>query len=382
MATIKAAGGVEALYRRYVRPEFYAVMVQPTEACNLNCAYCYLPHRKRRNQMSAAVAQAVADSIAEQDTDATVLVIWHGGEPLMTPIATFTQLLAPFEDLRKAGRLIHSVQTNATLITPAWCEIFRDYCFHVGVSIDGPRQANLNRVNWSGRPAFEAIAGGIDCLRKENISFAVICVVSPETIADPGPTLEFLDTLGAVSIAFNLEEREGVNTARPLLAMRAATDFWSAVIDHQRSGSTSQYRELSQLSSYLLMAREGRKTEWLAGLHEPGPAVGWDGTTVLLSPEFLGVTAPEHADFVVGNVLTESLPSMLARAPQISYIAEFMAGLAACEQTCALWEFCKGASAANRWFEHGTFTATETSHCRNARQAPLAALHQRITDLP
>ncbi|MDX6740493.1 cyclophane-forming radical SAM peptide maturase AmcB [Actinocorallia sp. A-T 12471] len=365
----------EALYRRYVRDKFFAVMVQPTEACNLNCAYCYLPHRARRNEMSVEVAQAVADSIAEQGDAGTVLVIWHGGEPLMLGTEKFEALLQPFEELREAERVIHSVQTNATLITPEWCRIFRDYWFHVGVSIDGPRAANLNRVNWTGRPAFDRIMKGIRTLQDEDISFAVISVVSPETIADPIPTLQFLDTLGAVTIAFNLEEREGVNVERPLLRLQEATDFWRAVIDHhQATGGTTQYRELSQLSSYLLLSRTGRKAQWLAGLHEPGPAVGWDGTTVLLSPEFLGMTAPEHRDFVAGNVLTESLPSMLARAPHLSYLKEFMRGLAACETECALWDFCKGASAANRYFEHGTFTATETNHCQNARQAPLAAV--------
>jgi uncharacterized protein len=33
----------------------------------------------------------------------------------------------------------------------------------------------------------------------------------------------------------------------------------------------------------------------------------------------------------------------------------------------------QGAQAGNRYFEHGTFTATETAYCRNTRQALVRA---------
>ncbi|GLK11133.1 radical SAM protein [Streptosporangium carneum] len=100
------------------------LVLQPTTLCNLDCVYCYLPFRRLSNEMSPEVAQAVADSAAElTDPSGPLDIVWHGGEPLALGLRKFGALLAPFEDLRQAGRIQHSVQTNATLIDDEWCDL-------------------------------------------------------------------------------------------------------------------------------------------------------------------------------------------------------------------------------------------------------------------
>jgi uncharacterized protein len=367
-----------AVYDRYVNPTFANVMVQPTTRCPANCSYCYLPDRRESNWMTVEVAEAVAASIAEQDASHAVTVIWHGGEPLALPIEEFRKRLAPFEELRRAGKVRHSVQTNATLINPNWCELFRAFEFNVGVSVDGPKAANGNRVNWAGRPIFDQVMRGISVLRDEGIEFSAICVVSPETVGDPGALLDFFDDLGSLQVGFNIEEIEGANTGRPGIDQAAVRRFWAAAVAHQRAGGGVKVREIQLLVDYLALARSGRKSLWVETGHEPGPAVSWNGDVVLLSPEFMGTKAPAYDDFVVGNVLAESLPSMLGRAHQVGYVAEFMQGLTACQATCPFWDMCRGAQPSNRYFETGTFTVTETAHCRNTRQAPVTALAATI----
>ncbi|REE97682.1 cyclophane-forming radical SAM peptide maturase AmcB [Thermomonospora umbrina] len=361
-------------YDRYLGRTFHTVVIQPTTLCNADCSYCYLPDRKVRREMPLHVAQAVADGIAQQDSSAPVEVVWHGGEPLALACERFEALLGPFEDLRRRGRVTHAVQTNGTLIDAGWCELFQKYGVQVGVSIDGPAAANGNRMDWSGRPIFGRIMHGISTLTEHGVPFSVICVVSPQTIGDPSVLLGFFEDSGAVSIGFNVEEFEGVNTGRAIVDDAAAERFWAAVIRHRRARPGLRVRELETLASYLARARTGRRAEWISAPHDPIPTVAWNGDTVLLSPELLGVRAPGHADFLVGNVLQESLPSMLARAHRVGYVRDFVQGLAACEATCGFFSFCRGAHAGNRWFEHGTFTATETAHCRNTRQALVRAL--------
>lgn len=351
---------------------FGTVVLQPTSLCNLDCSYCYLPGRKKRYELRPTVADAVADSIAEQTrahADRPVDVVWHGGEPTALPIERFTERLQAFESLRQAGAVRHAIQTNATLIDSAWCELFREYGFEVGVSIDGPATANIHRVGWSGRPAFERIVRGIGLLRRHEVPFSVICVVSGHTVTRPRALMKFFERLGCTKVGFNIEELEGVNTRTPVDA-ETAEKFWRGVIERHRQISTGpRVREIDQLATYLAQARNGRKEEWTQAQHDPIPTIAWNGDTVLLSPELLGVDAPAQDNFVVGNVLRQSLPAMLRDAHEVPYVQEFLRGLDSCRAECAFWDFCRGAHAGNRYFEHGTFAATETAHCRNSRQA-------------
>jgi uncharacterized protein len=101
---------------------------------------------------------------------------------------------------------------------------------------------------------------------------------------------------------------------------------------------------------------------------------------VILSPELAGVRASDYGDFVIGSVLRESLPAMLARAHEARYVDEFTQALAACAQTCEFYAFCRGAQAGNRYFEHGNFTATETAYCVNTRQSLVHAMGDLIEE--
>jgi uncharacterized protein len=72
--------------------------------------------------------------------------------------------------------------------------------------------------------------------------------------------------------------------------------------------------------------------------------------------------------------MTETLPAILRRAGELRYVREFLVGPERCKTTCEFFAYCQGAHAGDRYFEHGTFTATETEHCRTSVQAPVLAL--------
>ena len=93
-----------------------------------------------------------------------------------------------------------------------------------------------------------------------------------------------------------------------------------------------------------------------------------DGRVFLLSPELAGFTDPRYGDFSSGNVLSEPLAAILARAEtSASWVPDYLAGVEACRERCPYFGFCGGAHAANRYFELGRFDATETNHCRNSK---------------
>jgi uncharacterized protein len=288
-------------------------------------------------------------------------------------------LLGEFEGLRRAGLVEHVLQTNGTLITDEWIRIFTDYEISVGVSIDGPREVMRHRVDWSGRETFDRVMDGVARLRAAGVYYDVIGVVGPETIdQDPAELLSFYEGLGVDFLALNIEECENASTNRRLVTGAEAHEFWRAVITYLReSGSRMQIRDLTRLATWLINAAQGVP---LRHVRQIVPTVNWRGEVVLLSPELADAHVPEHDDFVVGNVLATPLSELIGRMDEIGYVREFAQGLAACQATCSFWEYCRGSHASNRFFEHGTFAATETSHCRGNTQAPVTALLSLIQE--
>lgn len=370
-------------YRRRIARCPNTVVVQPDSFCNLNCTYCYLPGRDRRTPMPVDVAEAVAHSIAEFADTASpepVEVVWHAGEPLAVGRQRLAELLAPFEPLRQAGLVEHSVQTNAVLITPAWCDFLSEYGFRVGVSIDGPAALNRQRVDRAGRPAFDRILKGIGRLREHGMRFSVIAVVSSESIHHPENLLDFVTGLGCHSVGLNIEEIEGINTGRPVPTTEQAREFWRRTIAWSRRHPEPAIREIDRLGSYLRAVRSTGAAAWNDVLLDPIPTVSTAGDVVLLSPELAGTRDPAYNDFLVGNVLELTIGSMLDQAYRLRYVREFLTGLDECEAGCEFFGFCRGAQAGNRYFENGRLDTTETNYCRVSRQALVTALSDTVRE--
>ncbi|MFJ2744821.1 cyclophane-forming radical SAM peptide maturase AmcB [Streptomyces sp. NPDC087440] len=365
--------------QRFAAPQ--TVVVQPTTWCNLDCRYCYLPFRKLKHQMPVEVSVALATAVAQfEESGQPIGIVWHGGEPLAVGPNKFAALLVPFEPLRRAGRVQHYVQTNATLITDTWCDVLAAYDVCVGVSIDGPAAANAERVDLRGKPAFERILHGISRLRARGIPYSIISVVGAAGIDVPEELLDFLAPLGSHSVGFNLEEIEGANTDRQPPTADQAEDFWRRTLTWIREHPDAPtVREVARLAEYLQLIRSGQRAEWDRRRLDPIPTISYKGDVVLLSPELADTTAPAYKDFVAGNILDRSLTTILRQAHRLRYVRDFLTGLDRCEAECEFFDFCRGAQAANRYFENGSLTSTETNYCRVSRQALVTALSTLAT---
>jgi uncharacterized protein len=359
--------------RPWLAAEPTALILQPTTLCNLDCSYCYLPARKLKRDMTPEVARAIADGIPEAwPTSGTLEVVWHGGEPLTIGTGAMRQLFAPFERLRQAGRIMHVVQTNATLITDEWCDLFVEFDVSVGLSIDGPSEMTANRVDWRGVPAFDRILAGISRLKERGVRFTVIAVVDHANTGNAAEILDFVAALGCLFVGLNIEEKEGANTHNGTPTVDQARRFWRDTLLWSNANPDVKVREVEHLLEYLALSPTARAA---SVLHDPIPTIGWDGNTVLLSPELLGARSEKYHDFIAGNVLTDSLPVIIGRAAGLAYVQEFREGVGRCRAGCDFFAFCQGAHAGNRYFEHGDFLATETEHCRTSVQAVVLALH-------
>lgn len=340
------------------------VIMQPTSLCNLDCRYCYLPLRAHDRRMSHRVAAAAADPVNRWAADRPRFsVVWHGGEPTAAGRDHLAALMAPFNGVE------HHIQTNATLLDDAWCEFLVQHEVRVGVSVDGPRELTALRVSRGGRPAYDKIMKGIAALRRNDVPFAALCVVSDPAPELAGPLYRYFLDLGCYALGINVEEREGVNVRDTAFAADRVRGFWAELTAAWRADPRIELREIEWALRYAGAALAGTEDALLPRRLDPIPVIGYDGGVVLLSPELAGFDDPRYGDFTSGNVLDRPLDEIVAaaaRAPR-GWIAEYLAGVEACRSGCGYFGFCGGAHAANRYFEHGRFDGTETDHCRNSK---------------
>jgi Arylsulfatase regulator (Fe-S oxidoreductase) len=344
------------------------VIMQPTTLCNLDCVYCYLPHRAINRRMPVEVAEAVAATVNRWAAAAPRFsVVWHGGEPLAAGRGHLAALMAPFRGVE------HHIQTNATLIDDAWCDFFLEHDVHIGLSLDGPRSATAGRRLRSGGEAYDRIVAGIETLRRRGIPFAILVVVSDPRPGLAEPLYRFLADLGPTVIAVNLEEQEGVNRRPNAYAHDRVRAFWSELTAAWRRDPRVEVREVEWALRFAGAALAGDADDLLPRRHDPIPTVGYDGRVVLLSPELAGFTSDRYGDFAAGSVRDTPLDEIVAEAAArpTGWLAEYLAGVEACRASCAYFGFCGGAHAANRYFEQGRFDVTQTRHCRNSRIALL-----------
>ncbi|GAB2991948.1 radical SAM protein [Amycolatopsis acidiphila] len=341
-----------------------SVILQLATACNLNCTYCYLPFRREHLTMSAPVAQAVAASVRPWTGSGPVEVCWHGGEPLTLGPKRFGLLLDCFAGLD----VRHVVQTNATLITDAWCDLFEAYGVSVGVSVDGFAADTAARVDLQGRPAYARIMRGIAWLRERGHPLSIIAVVSDPTPERARRLYDFAVEVGCVALGVNIEETEGVNQASNAHDFTTVTAFWTALAEAWQANPVVQVRELERALGFA-----GSVLQWPerppAPRLDPLPTMAYDGSVTLISPELAGFDSPKHGRLSCGNVLDTSLDELIQTGLSSVWVREFLDGVTACQASCPYFAFCGGAHPANRYFEHGRFDTTETNYCRNSKIA-------------
>src|SRR5271154_671035 len=330
------------------RPQIHTVVLQPTPFCNINCRYCYLPQRDATAVMPLQTIVALFEKIfASGWSNSHLTAIWHAGEPLVLPISYYQSAFEAIEALRPPSiELRHSIQTNGMLITKDWCDFIKKWQIGVGVSVDGPRQFHdANRVTRSGKGTFDRTIAGIRLLRQENVPFHVISVLSKENMRSPEEMLRFYISEGIDDVCFNVEESEGTHTSGLFTdddAKHRFRDFLDRFWTLSRQSSQIQFiREIDGM-----IPRIFRPEEVPTGNMQVEPFgmvnVACDGSVSSFSPELLGYKNKKYNDFIVGNILSDSLQDMLNSPAMMAMSCDIAAGVEACRKECDYFSVCGG----------------------------------------
>jgi uncharacterized protein len=359
------------------------LIIQGTPFCNIDCTYCYLPDRDRRDRLSIDTLHRLVGRLVEfvEETPvnwrerilkatprepASIAVVWHAGEPLVLPVRFYEDAFAAFAPLKHHGvEISHGFQTNGTLITDQWIDFFRRTNVSIGVSIDGPRDLHdRHRRYRNGSGSFERCFAGIQRLQIAQIPFHVIAVLTEPALYEPDRMFAFFLEAELYDIGFNIEEIEGRNDRSSLANSNAAALYRGFLRRflylNAQAGFPIRLREAEQMTALVLKGELPSNTQTEAG-HIL--SVDVTGNVSTFSPELLGLKSDQFADFIIGNVFTASLTEMLTGPIATSLATEISLGVARCQASCDFFAFCKGGSPVNKFCETGSFRASETMHC-------------------
>lgn len=138
---------------------------------------------------------------AEQEDLQNILVVLHGGEPLLVEPTILVQHMDTIRDtIRDTTQVDFSLQTNGTLITDSFAEACHKRGVQISVSIDGPRHVHDRRRHTAdGAGSFERVFEGIQVLQAyPDLLCGVIGVIDPRVRVDE--ILRFYSDAGLNSI--------------------------------------------------------------------------------------------------------------------------------------------------------------------------------------
>lgn len=161
-------------------------MIKPaSSACNLRCEYCFYTSlaNSRDEEFKGMMNEITAENIIKKALDFSngdnVFFTFQGGEPLLRGLDFFEWFITKEKQLNvNNSKITNCIQTNGTLIDEKWCTFFKNNNILVGVSLDGDRELNLYRKYPNGKESFDDVVNAIDLLKKHNVTFNVLSVLT------------------------------------------------------------------------------------------------------------------------------------------------------------------------------------------------------------
>jgi len=170
-----------------------AAYLNPTERCNLNCDYCYIPEGMRRSGKHMAEAELLEalgilkDYFARTvDNGLLPQIIFHGAEPMLNREVMFAAIEHYRDDFR------FGVQTNGTLLDEAAIDFLTSRNIGIGLSLDGhiAKIADRTRRNWSGEGSFHKVLTALERLKGYS-GYNVICTATKQNMRSLSKIVDF-----------------------------------------------------------------------------------------------------------------------------------------------------------------------------------------------
>lgn len=167
------------------------IIFKATEACNANCVYCDVVHRKKPRTISPELLRTVFERINEyllEVPDEDMLIIWHGGEPCMAGLKLYRKVLEYLDEIcpQTRDKIKFAVQSNITMINQDFIDVFRK----MGIETVGTSYEPVHGVRGLGKERDSVLYNkkffeGVNLLERNGISWGFIYVVTRAVLDRP-----------------------------------------------------------------------------------------------------------------------------------------------------------------------------------------------------
>ena len=192
-------------------PRITSLLIKPVSAlCNLDCAYCFYVDRQS-DPYSGLPARRMSEDTLDRLVDAYLfysypesVFAFQGGEPTLAGPQFFETLVRFQQNYGRNGQVVsNSMQTNGLLLDDRWCELFKQYNWLIGISIDGPEPMHdLYRTHRKGAGSWRKVMSGVECLTKHGVAFNALCVLSQANVDRPAEIYRFFRSLAIDHMQF------------------------------------------------------------------------------------------------------------------------------------------------------------------------------------
>jgi len=326
--------------RFHLKPS--AVYFNPTDRCNLNCSYCYIPGTLRKNggnmspqRLSKALEILKSYFKATLSAGQKPQIIFHGAEPMMNREAVFPVIDA-FSDYFRFG-----IQTNGTLLDDQSLEFLTSRNISIGLSLDGhtAKVADKMRRTWNGQGVSKTTMEVIKRLKGYRY-YSVICTTTKENMRSLKGTVDLLHGMEVPACMLNPVRctLPGGRKAKP--ADNEMAGYYLDALDHSYTlyKKTGRRLVVANFANILLSILAPSARKLMCDISPCGGgrcffAVSAQGNVFPCS-EFIGLKK-----FIGGNLFEKDMREILQTDPFKLVTGRKVEDIEPCAR-CAIRHFC------------------------------------------
>ena len=240
-------------------------LIKPASSlCNMRCKYCFYAdvsdHREIKSNgimNKETMNNLIKRALGELDEDGYVTFAFQGGEPTVAGLPYFEEFTETVNQMKRPHQHIsYALQTNGVVLDDKWCEFFHKHQFLVGVSLDGYKENHdAFRIADGNKATYKKVMEGIACLRKHQVDFNILTVLSRQLARHPQKLYEFyqreqFNYIQLIPCLAGLDEKENIFSLTPQLFSDFYKKFYDLWLNEYTKGI---YRSISFIDNIVLM---------------------------------------------------------------------------------------------------------------------------------